>query len=87
MPAFLDELVLSRATLDRAALLRTDEAWMAAALRDAGSMVAWVRGSAVAAILDAGPDAGACSLLATPAARASPRTCRPTTPVPTGRGG
>lgn len=62
MTAFLDELILSRATLDRAALLRTDDAWMAAALRDPNSMAAWVRGSTVAAFVDP----AACALFATP---------------------
>lgn len=69
MTDFLDELVLSRATLDRAALLRTDAAWMAAALRDPNSTVAWVRGSAVAAYVDP----VACALFATPAATVDDR--------------
>ena len=69
MTDFLDELVLSRATLDRAALLRADDAWMAAAMRDATSMVAWVRGSAVAAFVDP----VACALFATPAPSVDPR--------------
>lgn len=63
MSEFLDELVLSRATLDRAAVLRTDKAWLAAAVADAGSSVTWVRGGSIAAYVDA----ATCTLFSTPA--------------------
>lgn len=65
----LDDLLLSRATLDRAALVREDESRLASLAADPSASAIWVSGGAVAAVVDD----TLCALVATPLAAVDPR--------------
>lgn len=65
----LDDLLLSRASLDRAAQARGDAARLAQALADPGSTVVYVSEGALAAIVDE----SACALVTVPVTTADPR--------------
>ena len=64
----LDDLLLSRATLDRAALVRGDRQRLAALMTDARSSAIWVSGGTVAAVVDP----SLCALVATPLSELDP---------------